>query len=159
MGVPTWRWWEMNILSAPLIIQQAQKLIIHCLHNNELSDPCSSPLSLNCEKTHGPFNYKCYLKFHGHLTSNCWTIFVRRSPKMYINVEFLLKASHQVSWLFFFSFSFFKALKSGGNFTLKYNSFWHPGIHLHNQFSKAETYLQNVLASPGLHITLTNASA
>jgi len=31
--------------------------------------------------------------------------------------------------------------------------------HLHNQFSKAETYLQNVLASPELHVVLRNASA
>lgn len=104
-------WWWVSLYEddgrwtscpAPLIIQQAQKLIIHCLHNIEFSDPCSSPLSLNCEKTHGPFSYKCYLKFHGHLISNCWIIFVWRSTIMYIHFEFLLKASHWVSQPFFF---------------------------------------------------------
>lgn len=49
-GAFTERKWEMHILSCPPHDTIGIKLLVHCLHN-KLSDPCSSPLSLNCEMT------------------------------------------------------------------------------------------------------------
>lgn len=155
-GVLTGRRWDMHILSCPSHNPTGIE-IDYTLYAQQqaLRSLLCSIITKLWRHMGRSIKKESFLEFHGYLISNCWIIFVWRSPKMYINFEFLLQPSQGISWILFFLKH--KKLREILDWNIIHFDIQEP--HLHNQFSKAETYLQNVLASPGLHIVLTNASA